>query len=136
MKPSAIRAAGVKLLEETKLRGPRFRHMTVRPDIEAGAVPDRHFFWALARQPLPDDVMGPEDLRTITYILTVYYVSTPDVEDRIGDDADVIVTLFDGMFRLEPDIQEIRVTPTGVGDPSPQQVTSIFTLTIGYRRDL
>lgn len=137
MRPSAIRSTITSTAEAVvplDKRTARDRFVaSERRVVLGGSAPDRAFEVFLSSQSNTLQVYG-DDLRIIEYLFRVRYSMTSTVEDRVADDAGLLVTAFDGMFRDEPDIQNVTVTPLGIDDTTVENaLLATWSIAVEYR---
>lgn len=137
MRASAVRTAISDAIEaitpDTRAgEGHMFRRMSRQPR-DPEAAPERAFRLVLVAQPQRDDLTTWDSWR-VEYQLSIYYPHSPDVEDVIGADAELIDVTLEQLQTVTADLHNVVVEPSSVSE-SAQLIASRFSVVAQYRQD-
>lgn len=109
-----------------------FRQLESPRDPEATA--SRVFRVSLVEVPITDDQINTCDMKRGTWQVSVYYPWTPDLDDRIANDAERIEAALseDALVARDADFTHVAVTPAGV-DEQAALVTARYAVLVHYR---
>lgn len=132
---SAVRAAIITRIESTSLprkSGPGDKGKVLRSAREPDIVQDRTFMVRLLS-------MGRDETNTCdahfgTYQVTEFFAPSPDVEDRIADDSEVLHDPLETLHRLEPDVLAVTVGDVFV-EEDQGRIAARRDVRVIYRRD-
>lgn len=112
---AAIAAAITALSAESPAgEGDRFVYIaTLSRDPDT--APGRSFRLALTTQPQRAD-LTTDDAWIVEYQLSVFYPASPDVEDRIGADAELIDIALERLHETNASINNVTCEPAGVDE--------------------
>lgn len=137
MRASAVRQAGIATLtalaqDVREGEADRFVHLAAHvrdPDM----APTGAFRWALVTQPELAELTTFDAWR-VEHQLTVYYPFTPNIEDRISDDCELIDIALERLHETYADINNCVCSPAGI-DELANLIASRFSVVTLYRQD-
>ena len=137
MRASAVKTAIVDSLEAitvaSNVGGESFTYVDLGGR-EPGALSERAFEVELTA--VAPTILITESAQIVSFLVTIYYASYPQVEDRIADDAERVVKKLYRLFEQNGDIfktdfEEVSVSPSGIMEG---MLEAAVPLAVTYRR--
>lgn len=137
MRASAVRTAIIATVtaiapDTSAAEGDRFVHMATHAR-DPDAAPSRAFRIELVTQPQRAD-LTTDDAWIVEHRLTIYQPHSPDIEDRIALDAELVDIALERLHEDYADVNNCTCEPAGV-DELAQLVASRFSVVTLYRQD-
>ncbi len=138
MRASAVKAAIVSAIEsitpDSNVGGESFVAVEMGGR-DPGVISERAFEVELTG--VMPSILITESAQVVTFTLTIYYASYPDVEDRIADDAERVVKKLTRLYEqgdgdiYRADFNEVMVSPSGIIDGMLEASAGV---SVTYRR--
>tara|TARA_R110000824_G_scaffold11125_2_gene48372 strand:+ start:1489 stop:1911 length:423 start_codon:yes stop_codon:yes gene_type:complete len=137
MRASAVKTAIADSIEsitvDSNVGGESFAYVDLGGR-EPGALSERAFEVELTG--VAPTILITESAQIVSFLVTIYYASYPQVEDRIADDAERVVKKMYRLFEQNADIfktdfDEVSVAPSGIMEG---MLEAALPIAVTYRR--
>lgn len=137
MRASAVKTAIVSALEsivvDSNAGGEAFTYVDLGGR-DPGALTERAFEVELTG--VAPSILITETAQIVSFVVTIYYASYPQVEDRIADDAERVVQKLNRLYEDDADIfkadfDEVGVSQSGIMDG---MLEASVPVAVTYRR--
>ncbi len=137
MRASAVKTAIVSALEsivvDSNVGGEAFTYVDLGGR-DPGALTERAFEVELTG--VAPSILITETAQIVSFVVTIYYASYPQVEDRIADDAERVVQKLNRLYEDDADIfktdfDEVGVSQSGIMDG---MLEASVPVAVTYRR--